>query len=97
MLRTYWYDAVDPFRELTSLHLWMDQTTQATLNSIDETAGVISSPPAFVPRSEVFETNDQIAVKMEVPGLSEKDFEITLNNYVLTVRGERKLAKGSIP
>lgn len=97
MLRTYWYEAVDPFRELTSLHQWMDQTTQATLNSIDQTAGVVSSPSAFVPRSEVFETNDQIALKMEVPGLSEKDFEITLNNHVLTVRGERKLEKGSIP
>jgi hypothetical protein len=24
MLRTYWYDAVDPFRELTSLQQWMD-------------------------------------------------------------------------
>jgi hypothetical protein len=32
MLRTFWYDAVDPFRELTSLQQWMDQTLQQTLN-----------------------------------------------------------------
>jgi hypothetical protein len=33
MLRTYWYDTVDPFRKLTSLQQWMDQTLQATLDS----------------------------------------------------------------
>jgi HSP20 family protein len=33
-------------------------------------------------------------LKLDVPGLSEKDFEITANNNVLTVRGERKLGNG---
>jgi len=42
----------------------------------------------------VFETEDQVALKIEVPGLSEKDFEITLKDHVLTVRGERKLENG---
>jgi hypothetical protein len=37
MLRTYWFDAVDPLRELTSLHQWMDQTLQQTLNSFAQT------------------------------------------------------------
>jgi HSP20 family protein len=93
MLRTYWYDTVDPFRELTSLQQWMDQTLQQTLNSFAQTPQVVSNS-AFVPKAEVFETDDQIALKLEVPGLSEKDFEITLNNHVLTVRGERKLENG---
>ena len=35
-----------------------------------------------------------MALKIEVPGLSEKDFEITLKEHVLTVRGERKLENG---
>ena len=42
----------------------------------------------------MFETDDQIALEIEVPGLSEKDFEITLKERVLTVRGERKLENG---
>jgi HSP20 family protein len=91
MLRTYWYDTVDPFRELTSLQQWMDQTLQQTLNSFAQTPQVVSG---FVPQAEVFETDDQIAIKVEVPGLSEKDFEITLNNHILTVRGERRLENG---
>jgi HSP20 family protein len=91
MLRTYWYDSVDPFRELTSLHQWMDQTLHATLNSFAQTPQVASG---FVPQAEFFEADDQVALKLEVPGLSEKDFEITLNQNVLTVRGERKLENG---
>ena len=93
MLRTYWYDTVDPFRELTSLQQWMDQTLQQTLNSFAQTPEIVSNS-AFMPKAEVFETDDEIALKIEVPGLSEKDFEITLNNHVLTVRGDRKLENG---
>src|ERR1051325_2791478 len=93
MLRTFWYDTVDPFRELTSLQQWMDQTLQQTLNSFAQTSQVVSNA-AFVPKAEVFETDEQVALKIEVPGLSEKDFEITLKEHVLTVRGERKLENG---
>ena len=93
MLRTYWYGSVDPFRELTSLQQWMDQTLHETLNSFAQNSQV-GSHKAFVPRAEVFETDDQVALKIEVPGLSEKDFEITLKDHVLTLRGERKLENG---
>src|ERR1700757_4043983 len=93
MLRTYWYDTVGPLRELTSLQQWMDQTLQATLNSFEKTPQVATNT-AFVPRAVVSETEDQVPRKIEVPGLSEKDFEITLKEHVLTVRGERKLENG---
>src|ERR1700745_4228556 len=53
MLRTYWYDTVDPFRELTSLQQWMDQSLQQTLNSFAQSPQVVSG---FAPQAEVFET-----------------------------------------
>ena len=93
MLRTFWYDTANPLRELTSLQRWMYQTLHGTLNSFAQNSQV-GSGTAFVPRAEVFEIDDQVALKIEVPGLSEKDFEITLKNQVLTVRGERKLENG---
>jgi HSP20 family protein len=93
MLRTFWFDTVDPFRELTSLQQWMDQILQQTLNSFTQTSQVVSNT-AFVPKAEVFETDEQVALKVEIPGLSEKDFEITLKDHVLMVRGERKLENG---
>jgi HSP20 family protein len=69
----------------------MDRTLEETLNSLAQTPQVVSD---FVPQVEVFETDDRIAIKTEVPGLSEKDFQLTQNNHILTVRGERKLENG---
>ena len=93
MLRTFWFDTVDPFRELTSLQQWMDQTLHETLSLTNHSSQPASSI-GFVPRAEVFETDEQVALKLDVPGLSEKDFEITLKDHVLTVCGERKLENG---
>jgi HSP20 family protein len=42
------------------------------------------------PNVEVSETDKEIRVTAEVPGLEEKDVEVLLDDDVLTVRGERK-------
>jgi HSP20 family protein len=46
---------------------------------------------AFVPPVDVYEDEHSIRLKMEVPGIDEKDIDIRLENNMLTVRGERKL------
>ena len=42
------------------------------------------------PHVEVSETDDNVKVVAEVPGLEEKDIEVTLHNGILTLRGEKK-------
>ena len=42
------------------------------------------------PHVEVSETDDHVRVVAEVPGLEEKDIEVTLHNGILTLRGEKK-------
>jgi len=42
------------------------------------------------PRFEVSETDDAIQVTAELPGMDEKDIEVTLENSLLTVKGEKK-------
>ena len=46
---------------------------------------------AFVPPVDVYEDEKTIRLKMEVPGIEEKDIDIHLENNLLTVRGERKM------
>jgi HSP20 family protein len=46
---------------------------------------------AFIPPVDVYEDEKSIRVKMEVPGVEEKDIDIHLENNMLTVRGERKM------
>lgn len=42
------------------------------------------------PNAEVSETGTEIRVTAELPGLDEKDVEITLDDDVLTLRGEKR-------
>lgn len=42
------------------------------------------------PRFEVAETDDAVEVSAELPGLDEKDVQVTLDNGVLTIEGEKK-------
>jgi HSP20 family protein len=39
---------------------------------------------------ELSETDDEIRVKAELPGMNEKDIEISIDENTLTIRGERK-------
>lgn len=61
----------------------------------DELAGDfgLGAAPAlreFSPRIDVVETDDELRVSAELPGLEEKDFEVVLENDVLTLKGEKR-------
>lgn len=42
------------------------------------------------PRLEVKESDDEVTITAELPGLNEKDVELTVHDGVLTLRGENK-------
>ena len=44
----------------------------------------------FVPRVDIEETDDEIRVTAELPGVEEKDIEVTLEEDVLTIKGEKR-------
>jgi HSP20 family protein len=48
---------------------------------------------AFTPSMEVTETDKAIEVSTELPGIEEKDVDISLANDVLTIRGEKRAEK----
>ena len=45
----------------------------------------------WTPVADVYETKDNLFVKVEIPGLTEKDIDITVEANVLTIQGERKI------
>lgn len=49
--------------------------------------------PTFSPRIDVVEKDDCYVVSAEVPGVDEKDIEVTLQDGVLTIHGEKKEEK----
>lgn len=48
---------------------------------------------AFQPQVDVSETDQEITVAAELPGLEEKDIEVSLDKGVLTISGEKKEEK----
>jgi HSP20 family protein len=42
------------------------------------------------PALDMYEENDDVVIKAEVPGLSKDDIEITLSDSTLTIKGEKK-------
>src|ERR1700756_4477631 len=47
----------------------------------------------FAPPVDVYEDEYNITLKIEVPGIDEKDIDVSIENNTLTVRGERTLEK----
>lgn len=46
--------------------------------------------PAFNARLDVAETGKEVTVTADLPGLEEKDIELSLNENVLSLKGEKK-------
>jgi HSP20 family protein len=47
----------------------------------------------FLPRVDVSETGKEVRITAELPGLDEKDLEVTVTNSMLTIKGEKKVEK----
>jgi HSP20 family protein len=45
---------------------------------------------AWTPPCDIYETDKEIVLKMELPEMRKEDVHVTLENNVLTLRGERK-------
>ena len=44
----------------------------------------------WLPPADITETEDKVIVKAELPGMEEKDIDISISGNVLTIRGEKK-------
>ena len=44
----------------------------------------------FYPRVDIINSDNEVLVKAEVPGLSKDDLDISISNDVITIKGERK-------
>jgi HSP20 family protein len=48
----------------------------------------------WAPPVDIYETENELVVKADLPDLQEKDIDVRVENNTLTIRGERKLDKG---
>ena len=81
----------DPFRDVLALQnrvnsLFRDYTESSSGEDALATAG-------FVPPVDIYEDAEKVVLKLEVPGIDQKDLDVRVENNTLTVKGERKFEK----
>src|ERR1700737_3975714 len=80
----------DPYRELNTLQDRMNRLFNASFTEGRDESLTSSS---FAPAVDVYEDEHDVTLKMEVPGIEEKDIDVRIQNNTLTVHGERKIEK----
>src|SRR4029077_3651922 len=80
----------DPYREFNTVQERLNRLFNASFNEgRDESL----SSSSFAPAVDVYEDEHNVTLKIEVPGIDEKDIDVRIENNTLTVHGERKLEK----
>jgi HSP20 family protein len=79
----------DPFRELRGLQNEVNRLFSGAMprDREDMVGG------AWYPKVDIFEDKDQLVLEAELPGMSSDDFDLSFENNVLTLKGERKFEK----
>jgi HSP20 family protein len=81
----------DPFREVAASQNGFNPLFSLFRN-VNE-ADVPLTAASFVPAVDIYEDKDKLVLKLEVPGIEEKDLDVQVENDTLTVKGERKFEK----
>ena len=81
----------DPFREFVTLQDRMNRLVRDSFGTEGREEALTTT--AFAPPVDVYEDEHNVTLKIEVPGIDEKDIDVRIENHTLTVHGERKFEK----
>jgi HSP20 family protein len=71
-----------PFTELDSMERRMRRVFEE-----------IGFAPGLAPATDIYETDDEFVVELEVPGYEEKELSIEVSDHTLAVKGSRETTK----
>lgn len=76
----------EPFDEMMSMRESMDRLFEDFFSRRPRTSG----PLVWQPALEVFETDNEVVVKAELPGIDPKSVNVTVTTEGLTIKGEAR-------
>jgi HSP20 family protein len=84
----------EPFREFSTMQDRMKRMNRLFRESYGpEGPEEALTTTNFAPPVDVYEDEHKIALKLEVPGIDEKDIDVRIEGNTLTVHGERNIEK----
>ncbi len=81
----------DPFRDLRTLQEEVNRLFSTNLTRGFGEEGI--GRGAWNPSVDIYENKDQIVLEAELPGMNREDFDLTVENNVITLRGQRQFEK----
>src|ERR1700739_4673514 len=78
---------LDPFRGINSLQ---DQVNRLFDESFSRGRSGESEMGTWAPAVDIYEAEQELVLKADLPEVNEHDIDIRVENNVLTIRGERK-------
>src|SRR6267143_3095273 len=81
----------DPFRDLRTLQDEVNRLFTGNVARTFDDEGIARG--SWSPSVDIYENKDQIVLEAELPGMKREDFDLSVENNVITLRGERHFEK----
>jgi HSP20 family protein len=81
----------EPFREFSTMQDRMNRLFRESYSPEGPEEALTTT--SFAPPVDIYEDEHTITLKLEVPGIDEKDIDVRIENTTLTIHGERKIEK----
>jgi len=84
----------EPFHELSTMQDRINRMNRLFRESYSaEGPEEALTTTSFAPPVDIYEDEHNITLKLEVPGIDEKDIDVRIESNTLTIHGERKIEK----
>jgi len=81
----------DPFRDLRTLQDEVNRLFSGNIARGFDDEGIARG--SWSPNVDIYENKDQIVLEAELPGMKREDFDVSVENNIITLRGERQFEK----
>jgi len=81
----------DPFRDLRNLQEEVNRLFTGNVARSFDDEGIARG--SWSPSVDIYENKEQIVLEAELPGMNREDFDLSVENNVITLRGERRFEK----
>ena len=78
----------DPWRTMEDWRQEIDRAFHPLLQRDDDTSRVVGGD--WAPAVDIKEEDNRYVIRADIPGVKPENIEVTMENGVLTIRGERK-------
>lgn len=80
----------DPFGTLAKLHQEVNRAFQNRIGGLGEDDGSNVATSSWIPAVDIEEQTERFVITADIPGVAPEAIEITMDNGILTIKGERR-------